>query len=76
MVFIILVILFGASWLFYRDRRYLKTNLRDTVSTEMKSLLNIPTGQEKFPHELHQKQTQKKMSRQILENITKENGDF
>jgi hypothetical protein len=67
--FIILFLLFVASWFFYRDRRYLKKKLREVISEDMKPLLNIPTEENGFSEQLTQKQKDKKASRKILEDM-------
>lgn len=57
------------GWFFYRDRNYLKKELREVVSEDMKPILNIPTDKSEFPGQLLQKQGSKKASRKILEDM-------
>lgn len=45
-------------WFWRRDRHYLKKDLRETVSPEMKIRLNLPGSQPKF-EEIFKKKTEK-----------------
>jgi hypothetical protein len=47
-------------WFWHRDRRYLKKELRDIVSPEMQTRLNLPGPDKKFEELLKKKITEKK----------------
>lgn len=53
-----------------RDRKYLKRELKETVSEDTKRFLNIPVEKDTpFQNNLEEAPKQKKLSRQILEDL-------
>lgn len=66
------VFAFLAFFIFYRDRQYLKKNLKDVMSVEVKKMVNLPTGDEIFPQRVDSQPSStlaKKASQRILVEI-------
>lgn len=56
-------------WFRHKDRRYLKKDLRETVSPEMKIKLNLPHSHTHFEKSLAERRDKRPASRRILEDL-------
>lgn len=68
-VLLILVFLSVVGFLFLRDQRFLKKNLRDVAPKELKKFLNLPTDEATFSTRLSGKKPEPRASRRLLNEM-------
>jgi hypothetical protein len=70
---VILIFLGVAGYFFWRDRRYLKKNIRDVAPDELKKFLNLPHPDAKFQQHLPSEAPKPRASRRILDGMNDPN---
>ncbi|MBF0104487.1 MAG: hypothetical protein HQM16_04070 [Deltaproteobacteria bacterium] len=73
LVIALIVFALTGIWL-YRDRRYLRKDIRAVAGDQTKKLLNIPTRDDKFPVDFKKHRSGRTASKKILEKMN-ERGD-
>lgn len=61
-----------ALWLFLKDRRFFRKDLKENLNLEMKKILNIPTSGDSFPKDLGTRSKTKQPSQKILEDLNQD----
>lgn len=72
LVIFLLALIGIALWLFLKDHRFSRKDLKENLNLEMKKILNIPTSEDSFPEDLETRSKTKQPSQKILEDMNQD----
>lgn len=61
-----------AVWLLRRDLHFVKKDLKEVASEDLKAYLNLPSGKASFGDDLQAKTRKSRPSRELLKEMNKE----